>query len=209
MIALVTGVTGYIGGRLVPSLLEEGHEVRVFVRDLKRLRDRSWAKRVKVFEGDIEDIDAVRSAIRGVDAVYYLVHALSAGDEVPEADLRAANAFTEAARGVRQVIYLGRICPHDGANQNAGHVRARADVGEILRATLPTTEIRAGPIIGSGSASFEMVRYMTERVPIMVAPSWIRNPVRPIGVKDVVRRSAGRTRWESSRSAPSPSRSGR
>jgi len=186
MKVLVTGVTGYIGGRLIPPLLGDGHEVRVLVRDPKRFAARSWAKDVEVFEGDIENVDVVRTAVAGIDAAYYLVHGLCTGEAVPEADRRAALAFAEAARGIRQVIYLGGILAAQPLQRRGEPRQARAEVGEILRAALPTTEIRAGPIIGSGSASFEMVRYMTERQPVILAPWWIRNHVLPIAVQDVI-----------------------
>jgi uncharacterized protein YbjT (DUF2867 family) len=184
---LVTGVTGYIGGRLIPPLLMDGHEVRVLVRDPKRFEARSWAKDVEVFEGDIGNVEAVRAAAAGVDAAYYLVHGLCTGEAVPEADRRAALAFAEAARGIRQVIYLGGILPGESSRARRENRHARAEVGSILRSALPTTEIRVGPIIGSGSASFEMVRYITERQPIILAPWWIRNHIQPIAVRDVLR----------------------
>ena len=186
MNVLVTGATGYIGGRLVPRLLERGHSVRVLVRNPDRLKDRPWRNRVEVFEGDVSSQEAVARASGGADAAYYLVHAMCSGPDFQTKDREAAQAFARGSQGLRQVIYLGGILPESQGVENSKHLQSRAEVGEILRAHLPTTEIRAGPIIGSGSASFEMVRYLTERLPVMVAPRWIRNQVQPIAVRDVL-----------------------
>ena len=175
MKVLVTGATGYIGGRLVPLLLEKGHSVRVLVRDPARLKDRPWTDRVEVVQGDVASSDSMAEAVRGMDAAYYLVHSMCSGPDFALRDRRAAEGFAEAAQGIGQVIYLGGILPEAEGGRGSKHLRSRAEVGEILRAHLPTTEVRAGPIIGSGSASFEMVRYLTERLPVMVAPKWIEN----------------------------------
>lgn len=189
MKTLVTGATGYIGGRLVPALLEAGHAVRVMVRDPKRMESRPWTDRVEVVPGDVNDAEAVARAVDGVDAAYYLVHAMCSGGDFALKDRRAAESFARGAQGIGRVVYLGGILPGSGkedAGEASEHLRSRAEVGEILRSRLPATEIRAGPIIGSGSASFEMVRYLTERLPVMVAPRWIENRVQPIAVRDVV-----------------------
>lgn len=186
---LVTGATGYIGGRLIPRLLDAGHEVRVFVRNPAKVQGREWVDDVEVFEGDLLEADTLRPALSGVDAAYYLVHSMCAEDDFAERDRRAARTFVEAAEGtVDHVIYLGGILPD---LQSSEHLNSRAEVGAILRQSLPSTEFRAGPIIGSGSASFEMVRYLTQRLPIMVAPRWIQNEVQPIGVRDVLRYLVG------------------
>jgi uncharacterized protein YbjT (DUF2867 family) len=184
MRVLVTGATGYIGGRLVPRLLDAGHEVRVLVRDGTRLRGRSWGERVDVREGDLEDPSSLHDILAGVDAAYYLVHSMYAGSDYAARDLGAARNFVAAAGGVAHVIYLGGLLPAGDAVSE--HLHSRAEVGRILREGLPATEFRAGPIIGSGSASFEMIRYLTERLPAMVAPRWILNPVQPIAVDDVL-----------------------
>lgn len=186
MNVLVTGATGYIGGRLIPRLLEAGHSVRVMVRDPDRLKARPWLDRVDVVRGDAGSPEAVAEAVRDMDAAYYLVHAMCSGPDFAVTDRKAAEAFTRGAEGIGQVIYLGGILPGNEAVANSKHLRSRAEVGEILRSRLPTTELRAGPIIGSGSASFEMVRYLTERLPVMVAPRWIDNQVQPIAVRDIL-----------------------
>ncbi|MFO8173912.1 MAG: SDR family oxidoreductase [Longimicrobiales bacterium] len=186
MNVLVTGATGYIGGRLVPRLLEAGHSVRVLVRDPDRLKARPWTDRVDILRGDVGSSERVAEAVRGMDAAYYLVHAMCSGPDFARTDRKAAEGFARGAHGVGQVIYLGGILPGNEAIANSKHLQSRAEVGEILRENLPTTELRAGPIIGSGSASFEMVRYLTERLPVMVAPRWIKNEVQPISVRDVL-----------------------
>ena len=184
---LVTGATGYIGGRVVQRLLDRGCEVRVLVRDAEKARARPWGERVEIVEGDLSRPETLQAPLEGVDVAYYLVHSMYAGTDFEAQDRVAARNFVVAAQGVRQVIYLGGILPMSSdAGRPSAHLASRAEVGAILREGLPTTEFRAGPIIGSGSASFEMVRYLTERLPAMVAPRWILNEVQPIGVGDVL-----------------------
>ncbi len=182
---LVTGATGYIGGRLVPLLLDMGHEVRVMVRDPARIAGRSWSSEVEVVRGDVEDRASLAGALAGIDTAYYLVHLMGTGGDFVKRDRAAAANFVDAADGVSHVIYLGGLLPQ--AEAVSDHLSSRAEVGEILRAGLPATEFRAGPVIGSGSASFEMVRYLTERLPAMIAPRWILNTVQPIAVRDILR----------------------
>jgi len=184
MKVLVTGATGYVGGRLVPRLLEAGHDVRVMVRDPARVAGRSWASDVEVARGDIEDPSSLGPALEGIEAAYYLIHLMDSGTGFVERDRRAARNFVAAAGRLRRVIYLGGLLPD--AERVSDHLASRAEVGEILRDGLPTAEFRAGPVIGSGSASFEMVRYLTERLPAMVAPKWILNDVQPIAVRDIL-----------------------
>jgi len=182
---LVTGATGYIGGRLIPHLLAAGHDVRVLVRDSSRIAGRAWLPSVDVAVGSILDRDALARALDGVDTAYYLVHSmLNAGFQ--ELDRRAAQTFVSAASPtLRNVIYLGGLVPE--GELRSEHLRSRAEVGSILRGGLGAVEFRAGPIIGSGSASFEMVRYLTERLPAMIAPRWIENLVQPVAIRDVLR----------------------
>ncbi len=181
---LVTGATGYIGGRLIPALLNGGHEVRAFVRDKKRVRGKNWFKQVEIAEGDLNDSDSINAALMDVDAAYFLVHAMYEGEDFAEREKLYAENFAEAAKDIEKVIYLGGLLPDDEVTSE--HLQSRANVGEILRNNGNATEFRAGPIIGSGSASFEMVRYLTERIPIMVVPKWVKNPVQPIAVRNVI-----------------------
>nr|WP_245996570.1 SDR family oxidoreductase [Streptomyces armeniacus] len=188
---LVAGASGYIGGRLVPELLAAGHTVRCLARTPGNLRGHVWAGRAEVVKGDVTDEASVRDAMRGIDVAYYLVHALGAGADFEESDRRAARIFGEQARaaGVRRIVYLGGLTPRDVPERDLSpHLRSRTEVGRILLDSgVPTAVLRAAVIIGSGSASFEMLRYLTERLPAMVTPSWVRTPVQPIAVRDVLR----------------------
>lgn len=184
MRALVTGVTGYVGGRLVPRLLERGHVVRVLVRDPRRVASRWWADRVEVSQGDLLDPGSLGGVFEGVDAAFYLVHSMGSGRDFARRDREAARHFVAAARGVRRVVYLGGLASKGATTSE--HLRSRGEVGEILRQGLPTLELRAGPIIGSGSASFEMVRYLTERLPVMIAPAWVESTIQPISIRDTL-----------------------
>jgi uncharacterized protein YbjT (DUF2867 family) len=181
---LVTGASGYIGGRLVPRLIAAGHAVRVLVRDRSRVAGRGWAERVEIAVGDLLDAESLREAVRDVDAIVYLVHSMAAGRDFGARDREAAENLLAVRPPGAHIVYLGGLMPQGGSA--SGHLTSRAEVGEILRRDGNATEFRAGPIIGSGSASFEMVRYLTERLPVMIAPKWIRNDVQPIAVRDVL-----------------------
>ncbi len=185
MRVLVTGATGYIGGRLVPLLLARGHDVQVMVRDPRRAVRRPWSEGVTVRTGDLLEPGSLQGAFDGIDVAYYLVHSMYSGADFAERDRAAATNFARAAAAVPLVVYLGGLLP-EGVRRPSAHLASRAETGRVLRDALPVTEFRAGPIIGSGSASFEMVRYLTERLPMMIAPRWILNDVQPIGVRDVL-----------------------
>lgn len=195
---LVTGASGYIGGRLVPQLLAAGHRVRCLARTPAKLRDHPWAPDAEVVRGDVTDAGSVADAMDGVDVAYYLVHALGTGSRFEETDRRAARIFAEEARaaGVRRIVYLGGLTPPGVPERELSpHLRSRAEVGRILLdGPVPATVLRAAVIIGSGSASFEMLRYLTERLPIMVTPSWVHTRIQPIGVRDVLRYLVGSAR---------------
>jgi len=188
MRCLVTGATGYLGGRLAPRLLDEGYAVRVLARSPERLRDVPWLSSVEVAQGNVLDPVALARALAEVDVAYYLVHSMTAGADFEEMDRQAAGTFaTEASRaGVARVVYLGGLSPRHG--ELSPHLRSRREVGDILLGSgVPTAVVQAAVVLGSGSASFEMLRYLTERLPVMVTPKWVRNRVQPIAVRDVLR----------------------
>ncbi|MFC4138564.1 MULTISPECIES: SDR family oxidoreductase [unclassified Microbacterium] len=185
--ALVLGATGYIGGRLTPRLLNAGYEVRALARDAARAASLPWGSEVEIVEGSAEDEDAVARAMHDVDVVYYLVHAMGAGKGFEEADERAAETVASAAASARvsRIVYLGGLHP-DGIRLSP-HLRSRVRVGEIfLSSDVPTLVLQAGVVIGSGSASFEMIRHLTDVLPYMPAPKWVRNRIQPIAIRDVL-----------------------
>lgn len=181
---LVTGATGYIGGRLIPELLKKGYDVRAFARDPKRLEGRKWFDQIETAQGDLGDRASIEGAMKDIDAAYFLVHAMYAGEDFAEREKHYAENFAKAAAKLERVIYLGGLLPE--SDRTSEHLRSRAAVGKILAQNGNLTEFRAGPIIGSGSASFEMVRYLTERLPVMVTPKWVKNSVQPIAVRNVI-----------------------
>ncbi|MGI5503872.1 SDR family oxidoreductase [Lentzea sp. CA-135723] len=185
MRCLVTGATGYLGGRLVPRLLAEGHEVRCLVRSPEKLRDVPWAADVEIVRGDVlGDLD---EALKDIDVVHYLVHSLHSKD-FADADRKAAQNTACAAEraGVRRIVYLGGL--HPEGTELSPHLASRKEVGEVfLRSSVQAVVLQAAVIIGSGSASFEMLRYLTERLPVMVTPRWVHNRIQPIAVRDVLR----------------------
>ena len=186
---LVTGATGYIGGRLVPQLLEAGYRVRVLVRNPERLQGRSWAHDVEVATGDVFQPETLPAAMDGIHAAYYLIHSMSGTADFPERDKVAARNFSTTAKdaGVEHVIYLGGLGDPDAEDLSV-HLRSRHETGDVLREHGPTlTELRAAVIVGSGSASFEMIRNLAERVPVMVCPRWVFTRIQPIGIADVMR----------------------
>ena len=190
-LCLVTGATGYVGGRLVPELLEAGYRVRVLARDPVKLRDLPWHDAVEITVGDAADAATLAPAMAGVDVAYYLIHAIGTGPDFHETETAVARSFGAAAReaGVGRIVYLGGIA-HD--TDLSDHLRSRAEVGDILLASgVPTAALGAAVIIGSGSLSFEMMRYLTERLPMMITPRWVRTRIQPIAVRDVLRYLVG------------------
>jgi uncharacterized protein YbjT (DUF2867 family) len=186
-LVLVTGATGYVGGRLVPRLLEKGRAVRCLVRDPRRLQGRTWRERVEVATGDVLAPETLGAALAGVDAAYYLVHSMAAGHGFHRRDVEAARAFGHAAAraGVRRIVYLGGL--GDPASDLSRHLRSRQETGAALRESrVPVTEFRAAVVVGAGSISFEMIRYLAERLPVMVCPRWVFTRVQPIAVADLL-----------------------
>jgi uncharacterized protein YbjT (DUF2867 family) len=184
---LVTGATGYIGGRLVPHLIDLGYRVRVLVRDPSRLQGRSWQKQVDIAQGDVLRPESLTASLQGVSAAYYLIHSMTGSGDFYRRDIRAAENFGVAAKsaGVARIIYLGGL--GDPEVDLSEHLKSRQDTGRALaEAGVPVTEFRAAIIVGSGSISFEMIRYLTERIPLMVCPRWVYIRVQPIAIDDVL-----------------------
>lgn len=186
-LVLVTGATGYVGGRLVPQLLAEGRRVRVLVRDPARLQGREWITQVETRSVDVLKPVGLVDALRGVEVAYYLIHSMAKGPGYRARDLAAAAAFGRAAKlaGVRRIIYLGGL--GDPRADLSQHLRSRHETGAALRlGGVPVTEFRAAIVVGSGSISFEMIRHLTERLPVMICPQWVYTRVQPIGVEDLL-----------------------
>ncbi|MDF1526359.1 MAG: DUF2867 domain-containing protein [bacterium] len=182
---LLTGATGYIGGRLLKALESRGERVRCIVRHPSYLEGRIGPK-AEVIRGDVFHRDGLARALEGIDTAFYLVHSMGTGKRFDKRDREAANNFGEAARaaGVRRIIYLGGLAQ---GTCHSSHLRSRLEVGCVLRESgVPTIEFRASIIIGSGSLSFEMVRSLVERLPIMITPTWVRSLAQPIAVEDVI-----------------------
>jgi uncharacterized protein YbjT (DUF2867 family) len=184
---LVTGATGYIGGRLVPRLLEAGQSVRCFVRDPERLRGFSWFEQAEVAEGDALDVSSLAKAMQGMTVAYYLIHGMQGSRADAGRDLRAAGNFVTAAEraGIQRIIYFGELV--DPTDDLSPYLRSRNETGHILRQSrVPVTEFRAGMVVGSGSALFEMVRYTAERQPVFLCPKWFFSMAQPIAIQNVL-----------------------
>jgi len=185
---LVTGATGYIANRLIPRLLEQGYRVRAMARQPEQLAARSWANRVELVRGDITFPSTLKDALNGVYTAFYLVHNMTIGRGYPRIEMEGARNFTFAAKsfGVQHIIYLGGLAdPND--KHLAPHLRSRMETGETLRqSSVPVTEFRAGVIAGSGSISFEMIRFITEALPLTIGPTWLKNRTQPIATENVI-----------------------
>jgi uncharacterized protein YbjT (DUF2867 family) len=187
MRVLVSGATGYVGSRLIPLLVASGHDVSCMVRDLSGLSPRV-AENSRVVVADALQPQSLSAAMQGVDVAYYLIHSMSASSgDFKQRDWRAAQNFAIAARqaGVRRIIYLGGLASE--TSQISLHLKSRHETGEALRKFgPPVTEFRAGIIVGNGSVSFELIRYLTERLPIMICPRWVITRTQPIAIDDVL-----------------------
>ena len=182
---LILGASGYIGAHLAPLLAQHGHHVRAAARRVESLKARDWAE-VEICRADALDRESLDAALRDVDVAYYLVHSMAAGAGFADLDRRAAATFGDAAAaaGVRRIVYLGGIQPQDGASS---HLASRLETGEVLRqGPTPVTELRAGIVVGPGSAAFEVIRDLVYHLPIMVAPRWVRSRSQPIALDDLL-----------------------
>ena len=185
-LVLLTGATGYVGGRLLNVLESSGYRLRCLARRPGALRARA-APETEIVAGDALDPASLDVAMQGAQTAYYLVHSMGAGGDFEDKDRQAARNFGEAARaaGVKQIIYLGGLGESDGPL--SPHLRSRREVGRVLRESgVPVIEFRASIVIGSGSLSFEMIRALTERLPVMIAPRWVATPAQPIAIEDVL-----------------------
>lgn len=186
MNVLVTGATGYVGGRLLPLLVADGHEVRAMARRPDYLRSRV-SRQVDVVQGDVLDEASLADCLSGVEIAYYLIHSMGAGAEFMERDRQAAETFAHAAAraGLRGIVYLGGLA--DEAATLSHHMASRLEVGRILRQHgPPVLEFRASIVLGSGSLSFEMVRSLAEKLPVLVTPSWVKVKAQPIAIRDLL-----------------------
>ncbi|WP_242453546.1 NAD(P)H-binding protein [Mycolicibacterium sp. P9-64] len=184
---LVTGATGYIGGLLAPALLDAGHAVRALARDPAKLRDAPWRDRAEVVRGDLGDVASLIEAFDGIDVVYYLVHSMGTSSDFVAEEARSAQNVATAAKqaGVGRIVYLSGLHPDGHLSR---HLQSRVDVGDVLIASgIETVVFQAGIVVGSGSASFEMIRHLTDRLPVMTTPKWVHNRIQPIAIDDVLR----------------------
>jgi len=184
---LVTGVTGYVGGRLVPRLIEAGYRVRVLVRDPVRLKGRSWINKVEIVTGDALKPETLSTALKDVSITYYLIHGKKGGRDNADRDLQAARNFADAASEaqIERIIYLGELV--DPTSNLSPYLRSRHETGYILRySSVPVTEFRVGMIVGSGSVLFEMIRYLAEREPVLLCPAWFFSQAQPTAIRDVL-----------------------
>jgi uncharacterized protein YbjT (DUF2867 family) len=183
---LVTGASGYVGGRLVGQLLTEGFQVRVMVRNQNKMLGYPWVKEVEIAVADATNYDQTLDALKGIHTAFYLLHSIGVGSNFEELEEQMARNFAKAAEaaGVSQIVYLGGIANDKKISQ---HLESRVQAGRALATgSVPVMELRAGIIIGSGSASFEMLRHLTHRLPIMTTPKWVSNRTQPIAIRDVL-----------------------
>ncbi len=186
-VVLVTGGTGYVGGRLIPLLEQQGVNLRCLARNPEKLRPHV-RETTEIVQGNVLDAYAMRSALRGIETAYYLVHLMGGSIDFAAEDRRAAANFADAARasGVKRIIYLGGL-GNDNQPNLSPHLRSRHEVGRILRQSkAQTIEFRASVVIGTGSLAFDLVQSLTNRLPVMICPRWLATPTQPIAVDDVL-----------------------
>ncbi|MEJ6760447.1 MAG: SDR family oxidoreductase [Candidatus Planktophila sp.] len=183
---LITGASGYVGGRLVRELLNEKKKVRIFVRNAKKIRGQSWANDVEIIEGNANNSQDLDRALDGVHTAYYLLHSINVSTDFGDIESAMARGFALASERakIQQIVYLGGIANDENRSR---HLTSRMNTGtQLASTTIPVLELRAGIIIGSGSASFEMLRHLTHRLPIMTTPKWVSNRTQPIAIRDVL-----------------------
>ena len=183
---LITGASGYVGGRLVRTLVDEEFHVRVFVRDKNKIKGQPWADSVDICEGTADKVEDLKRALDGIHTAYYLLHSINLGSNFDEIEAQMAKQFAQVAQsaGVQQIVYLGGIANDVKISK---HLASRVRTGaELASTSVPVMELRAGIIIGSGSASFEMLRHLTHRLPIMTTPKWVMNKTHPIAIRDIL-----------------------
>ncbi len=186
-LVLLTGASGYVGGRLLPRLEHEPVRVRCLVRNPDKLRDRA-AQSTELAQGDVLDFPSLEKALQGVHTAYYLVHLMSGSKDFEHEDRQAARNFAQAAQknGVQRIIYLGGL-GDDADPKLSPHLRSRHEVGHILRESgIETIEFRAGMVVGAGSLSYQLLKSLTDRLPVMLCPLWLKTPTQPIAVDDVL-----------------------
>ena len=186
-VVLLTGASGYVGGRLIPLLEQQPVALRCLARNPDKLRA-SVKDSTQIVQGDVLDPATLDAAMKGVHTAYYLVHLMSGSKDFEKEDRQAAENFAAAAKnaGVQKIIYLGGL-GDDSDPQLSPHLRSRHEVGEILRASgVETTEFRAGVVIGAGSLSYQLMKSLTDRLPVMICPRWLTTPTQPIAVDDVL-----------------------
>ena len=185
--ALVTGATGYIGANVVDRLLADGWTVRVLTRDAAGLDGQPWASQVDVVEGDAQDVVVLNRAADGVDVAWFLIHSMTGTYDYAVRDRTIATRFGQACRtgGVSRIVYLGGLYPDDVTL--SPHLESRREVGQILvESGVPTAVLQAGIVVGAGSVSFDLLRTVTERLPVVVGPDWLANRVQPIAIDDAL-----------------------
>ena len=184
---LVTGATGYVGGRLIPKLLSNNYKVRVLVRNPDRLKNKSWYNKVEIYTGNVLNEKSIIGIFKNIDLAYYLIHSMEKFKNFEKTDINAASTFATVANkeGLKKIIYLGGLA--EDKNNLSKHLKSRLETGrELSKHGIDITEFRASVIVGSGSLSFEMIRNLTERIPIMVCPKWVYTKTQPISISNVL-----------------------